>query len=131
MKIVFATLLLATGFTQTAVLADGNTGIVRGIVVQYNGKPIRGALVSWENPSGMGSVRTNDEGAFYFFNVIPGRTEIRLAQSGFSTRCLRGSVHANETVDAVVKLYPYMTTGTGLRCQPLHKTAREAVEDSR
>jgi hypothetical protein len=131
MKIVFATLILAASLTQTAVLADGNTGIVRGTAVQeLTGKPLTNAFVFWANPSGMGSTRTDDKGRFYLLNVTPGLTVIRFEHPGFMMGCLRGSVHANETVDSSVTVVPEMRVLDAF-CQSLHKTAREAVEDSR
>lgn len=128
MKIVFATLVLALGLAQTAVLADGNTGIVRGTVVRSDtGKPIGNAVVSWVNPSGIGYTRTDSAGRFYLFNVIPGLTTIRSSGIGFSGGCVRGHVQANETVDAVIPLLRRGIFG----CRPLHLIGREGVEDAR
>jgi len=127
MKIAFAAFVLAAGLMQTAVLADGNTGIVRGTVLRSDtGKPISNAFVFWVNPSGIGSTKTDAAGRFYLFDVLPGLTIVRSTASGFIMNCVKGYVRANETVDAVIPLARRGLWG----CARLHSTGRQAVEDS-
>src|SRR5438270_13880195 len=103
MKIAFATLLLAVVVPQAAVLADSNTGMIRGVVRQYEtGKPIANAVVAWVNPSGIGWARTDRDGRFYFLNVTPGLTTLSLRLIGFSPICVKGSVNAGETADVAI-----------------------------
>ena len=126
MKIAFATFVLLASLTQAVVLADGNTGIVRGTVLRYDtGKPMSNITVYWINPSGMGSTQTDSRGRFYFFNVVPGQTTIASTATSFATGCLRGYVQANETVDAVIPMFQRVFFG----CAPLHAAGRAAVQD--
>ena len=128
-------LALAVGAPLTA-LADGNTGMLRGVVrASMTGKPIANAAVYWVNPSGMGWTRTNRDGRFYFFNVTPGLTTLSLGLTGFSPKCVKGSLNANETVDVSIGLFPAMKGVQYLgspyyRCLPLRVASRGAVEDS-
>ena len=132
MKIALAMLILAMSLMQSPVLADGNTGIVRGTVVRSdNGKPISDASVFWVTPSGIGSTKTNATGRFYFLNVSPGLTAVSSIKFSFSPGCFQGVTHANETVDVVIRLAPASRRLDGNRCRPLHATGHEAVEDSR
>lgn len=127
MKIAIVALILLAGLMQTAVLADGNTGFVRGTVVRADsGRPVSNAVVYWVNPSGKGYTRTNAAGRFYLFNVIPGLTTVWSTATSFTGGCLRGHVGANETIDAVI---PLVQRGL-FACVPLHAIGREAVEDS-
>ena len=129
MKIAFVAFVVAAALTQTTVLADGNTGTLRGAVRRYDtATPIRNARVYWVNPSGIGSTTTDAQGRFYFLDVVPGRTVIGLSAAGFNANCLDGVVHANETLDIVVALAP-ATRGNLFRCRDLHATGHEAVED--
>jgi hypothetical protein len=134
LKVAMA-LALAVG-TPLAALADGNTGMLRGVVRTYvTGKPIANADVYWVNPSGIGWTRTDRNGRFYFLNVTPGFTTLSLSLLGFSPMCAKGSVNANETVDLSIGFFP-KTRGIlylgspSYQCLPLHVTARSAVEDS-
>ena len=128
MKITLFAFLVIASLTETIVLADGNTGIVRGVALLYDSdKPIAGAYVTWVNASGMGQTRTDGHGRFYFFDVTPGITNVYLTQSGFNTSCTRGSIHANETVDVTVT----MNRMRGMfPCSRLHIAGHEAVEDA-
>lgn len=122
--------------TPVAALADGNTGMIRGIVRTYvTGKPIANADVYWVNPSGIGRTRTDRDGRFYFLNVTPGLTTLSVRRLGYSTMCMKGTLNANETVDLSIGFFPQtrgiMYAGSpNYRCLPLHVTARSAVEDS-
>jgi hypothetical protein len=122
---------------QTTVLADGNTGMIRGVLRTYvTGKPIANAFVYWVNPSGVGQTRTDRDGRFYFLTVTPGLTTLSLFLTGFSQMCAKGSVSAGETADVAIGFFPavrgVMYIGSPFyRCLPLHSTGREAVEDSR
>jgi len=131
MKIAFAAFIFMASLTQTMVLADGNTGIVRGVVRHHDSeKPIKNIFVIWANPSGTGTAKTDASGRFYFFDVPPGVTYIGLSGSGLNASCLEGLVHANETVDVSVHLDPSTRGQLASRCPALHASGREAVEDS-
>lgn len=130
MKIAFASFILVSGLMQTAALADGNTGIVRGAVVRSDtGRPIGNAAVYWINPSGMGSTVTDKNGRFYFLTVSPGMTSVISTRSSLDPGCMKGLVHANETVDVTIWQVPAMRYIDGSRCRQLHTTGHEWVED--
>jgi hypothetical protein len=138
MKSLQLALALALAFgTPLAALADGNTGMIRGVVRSYvTGKPIANTDVYWINPSGLGRTRTDRDGRFYFLTVTPGLTTLSLFLTGFSPMCAKGSVNAGETADVAIGFFPavrgVMYIGSPLyKCLPLHSTGREAVEDSR
>lgn len=131
MKIAFVGFILAAALTQTAVLADGNTAIVRGTVLRYDtGKPISNVLVYWVNPSGVGSTKTDAAGRFYFLNVSPGITAVSSIKLSFVPSCLQGVTHANETVDLAIRLSPLSRGAEVHNCRSLHVTGHGAVEDS-
>lgn len=133
MKIVFAAFILAAGLMQAVAFADGNTGIIRGIVRQYDTeKPLKNAYVIWVSPVGFGSTQSDANGRFYFLSVPPGITFIQVRGSGYHPSCIKGVVHPNETIDAaVVHLDTSMPGQIGvIRCTTLHFAGREAVEDA-
>jgi len=106
MKNAFVAFVLAASLTQAAALADGNTGIVRGVVKSYStGRPIANARVAWSNPSGIGWTMTDRNGRFYFFGVTPGVTTVSASAVGSQGGCsLQGTVDPNQTIDLSMKL---------------------------
>ncbi|HEV2261489.1 MAG TPA: hypothetical protein VGR69_04285 [Candidatus Rubrimentiphilum sp.] len=126
MKITFVAVFIA-GFIQTIALADGNTGIVRGVALQADSnQPLSGKHVIWVNASGMGATQTDGHGRFYLFNVTPGVTRVYVTVSGFHVVCAKGSVHANEIIDVTI---PVTYSRSLVGCGKLHATGRDAVED--
>ena len=110
----------------TVVLADGNTGMISGVVRYYEtGQPIPGASVVWaSSQGGLGRTKADRNGRFFFLVVSPGATHISAAAPGYSAGCTVATVSANENTSVVVNLFfvkadfiqcshPYLTTRTG------------------
>lgn len=126
MKITLVAFALIASLIQAVAIADGNTGIVRGIALRADSnQPVSGKHVTWVNASGMGSTETDAQGRFYLFNVTPGATRVYVTAPGFQTGCAKGSIHANETLDVTILMYGRAFFG----CGRLHVAGREAVED--
>lgn len=126
MKITFVALTFIAGLWQAVALADGNTGIVRGIAIRSDSNtPVSGSVI-WVNASGKGSTQTDAQGRFYLFNVTPGVTRVYVIASGFDAGCVTGAIHANETLDVTI---PMGRRTIGI-CGRLHIAGREAVEDT-
>jgi len=92
--------------TPVAALADGNTGMIRGVVRDFQGKPVAGASVYWTSPGGLGKTTTDRFGRFQFFGVVVGYTSVASSASGYNPRCRYGWVSANQNVDLTLQLPP-------------------------
>jgi hypothetical protein len=104
MKTALIAFIFFVSLTQTAVLADGNTGMIRGVVRDITGKPIAGASVYWTNPAGLGNTTTDRFGRFELFGVLVGDTTVYSVASGYTPNCRYGWVSANQDVNLVVQL---------------------------
>ena len=106
MKKAIGALIFIASLTQATVLADGNTGMIRGVVRDIHGAPIAGASVFWTNPGGLGKATTDRFGRFQFFGVVVGYTNVASSASGYNSHCRNGWVSANQNVDLVIQLPP-------------------------
>ena len=125
MKTTLSAFIFLVSFTQATVLADGNTGMINGVVRYYDtGKPIPRASVIWSNSGGIGRTQADSSGRFFFLVVPPGPTTITAGSPGYSNGCTAATVWANESTSIIINLFfvkadflqcshPFLTTRTG------------------
>ena len=105
-SLTLALALALAACTSVAALADGNTGMIRGVVRDIHGTPIAGAPVYWSNPGGLDKTTTDRFGRFQFFGVVVGYTNVFSTATGYTPHCRKGWVSANQAVDLVIQLPP-------------------------
>jgi len=101
---------VATGLLVLALLVSAPTllaqatGTIRGIVIDANGAPVRGATVS---STGGAATATTDAAGLFTLKVKPGVHAVTAAQKGFTPDTARGvEVKAGAVKDISLLLTP-------------------------
>lgn len=76
-------IMLAAIFCVTA-LAQSNTGTVKGVCKDFDGKPITGATLEWVNlnTGRKYSLKTNNKGEYFSLGIDPGKYNVALIKDG-------------------------------------------------
>src|SRR5579871_900956 len=76
-------IMLATIFGVTA-LAQTNTGTVKGVCKDFEGKPIPQATLEWvnQNAGRKYSLKTNNKGEYFSLGIDPGKYNVALIKDG-------------------------------------------------
>src|SRR5579872_299590 len=76
-------IMLATIFGVTA-LAQTNTGTVKGVCKDFEGKPIPQATLEWvnQNTGRKYSLKTNNKGEYFSLGIDPGKYNVALIKDG-------------------------------------------------
>lgn len=77
------TITLAGVFGITAIAQD-NTGTVKGVCKDFDGKPITGATLEWVNlnTGRKYSLKTNNKGEYFSLGIDPGKYNVALMKDG-------------------------------------------------
>jgi hypothetical protein len=82
-------------------------GSIGGTVTDINGAAIPNATVTVTGPTGTRTVTTNDQGLFEVPNLIPGRYDVKIEQTGFRTASVAAvEVYVGKQSALSVKLEP-------------------------
>ena len=76
-------IMLAAIFSVTA-LAQSNTGTVKGVCKDFDGKPIPQATLEWvnQNTGRKYSLKTNNKGEYFSLGIDPGKYNVALIKDG-------------------------------------------------
>jgi hypothetical protein len=79
--------------------AGQTPGNIHGSVVDQSGAKITGAHIKLTREAQASSqeVQSDEDGQFYFFNIVPGAFELTITSQGLASRTVSGMVKAGET----------------------------------
>jgi len=128
MKMVWLVALVLTVSLQTAMLAQGGSGTITGLVTDASGGAIPGATVSVINEATGAAPETvtNNEGQYSFAALVPGRYRIEAKIDGFETTVRRIELTAGQTSSVEITLTPArFTEGVVVTARRVEEVAQE------
>lgn len=104
-KLIFCLAILAFFVSCEPAVSSSNFSQIRGVVSDSDtGDWISGATVILDGPAGADTKETDSYGKFIFYDVDPGRYDIRVSKAGYVNAIEHVTIVAEDDKEIAIKL---------------------------